>query len=107
MDKSVIVCKCEEVNIDEIETALKTGARHFDDVKRLTRCGMGPCQSKLCGGLVRRVISEYRNVSISEVEPPKKRMPISMIRLKALATDKEATKVISVFKESVSGVSRS
>jgi len=34
MDKSTIVCRCEEINIDEIETAIKYGAKTFDDIKR-------------------------------------------------------------------------
>ena len=48
MDKSTIVCRCEEITVADIEDAVTQGAETFDDVKRLTRSGMGPCQAKTC-----------------------------------------------------------
>lgn len=104
MDKSTIVCKCEEINVDEIETALKSGAIQFDDIKRLTRCGMGPCQSKICTKMVMEIIADFTGESIQQLEYPKKRMPIKITRLGVLAVGQESSSVISVFKESVSEV---
>lgn len=89
MEKSTIVCRCEEINVDEIESAIKLGAHTFDDIKRLTRCGMGPCQSKMCLNLVRHIISKTLNQPLSEIGPSHMRMPIKMTRLEALANDQE------------------
>lgn len=101
MDKSTIVCRCEEINIDEIETAIKNGAESFDDIKRLTRCGMGPCQSKICHYLVSEIIAEHTGKPLNEIGLPRMRMPLKMVRMSALAEDSEESDIVSVFGESV------
>lgn len=101
MDKSVIVCRCEEINIDEIETAIKSGAESFDDIKRLTRCGMGPCQSKVCLNSVREIISAYTGKPLEEIRPSRMRMPLKLVRMHALAEESSGGSVASVFGESV------
>ncbi|MFD1929229.1 (2Fe-2S)-binding protein [Sporosarcina siberiensis] len=102
MDKSTIICKCEEINIDEIETALKMGAQTFNDVKRLTRCGMGQCQAKICMNLVRNLIHQVSDIPLSEISPATMRMPLKMIRIEVLAGDCEPKNVVSIFEESIS-----
>lgn len=100
MDPSTIMCRCEEINIHEIETAMKMGAETFDDIKRLTRCGMGPCQSKICMNLVRKLISDYKGKPLSDILPPKSRMPLKITRMDTLAGDrKDGSNVVSVFHE--------
>lgn len=42
-----IVCRCEDVRLGSLRG--RTGWR---DAKLLTRCGMGPCQGRICGGAV-------------------------------------------------------
>ncbi|WP_010531922.1 (2Fe-2S)-binding protein [Lentibacillus jeotgali] len=99
MDKSTIVCRCEEINIDEIESAINMGAHTFNDIKRLTRCGMGPCQAKFCMNLVRKIISEKTGQSLKDIKPPRMRVPLGVTRMSALASNK-ASSVASVFGES-------
>jgi NADPH-dependent 2,4-dienoyl-CoA reductase/sulfur reductase-like enzyme len=43
------VCRCEGVTRAEIEAALEDGAAEMNQLKQFTRCGMGPCQGRLCG----------------------------------------------------------
>jgi NAD(P)H-nitrite reductase large subunit len=100
VDQSTIVCRCEEINIDEIETAIQMGAETFDDIKRLTRCGMGPCQAKVCMNLVRKLISDYTGKPLDQIPTPRLRMPLKITRMDVLAVDqKDQSKVISVFRE--------
>src|SRR5690625_2531523 len=99
MEKATVVCKCKEINIDEIESAIKMGANTFDDIKRLTRCGMGPCQAKVCTNLVRQIINERTNKPLSDIKPSKMRMPLKPTRIGALAGGQESSSVISVFSE--------
>lgn len=101
MDKSTIVCRCEEINVDEIETAMKNGAETFDDIKRLTRCGMGPCQSKICLNPVREIIAEYTGKPLADIRISRMRMPLKLVRMSALTNDSEGGNVASVFGESV------
>ena len=44
-----VVCRCEDVTRREIEAALDDGARDLNQIKQFTRCGMGPCQGRMCG----------------------------------------------------------
>jgi thioredoxin reductase/bacterioferritin-associated ferredoxin len=44
-----VVCRCEDVTRAEIEAALDAGARDVNQLKQFTRCGMGPCQGRMCG----------------------------------------------------------
>jgi NADPH-dependent 2,4-dienoyl-CoA reductase/sulfur reductase-like enzyme len=43
-DAGTIVCRCEDVRFDRL-TEFKT----FREAKLQTRCGMGPCQGRICG----------------------------------------------------------
>ncbi|MEZ5842686.1 MAG: NAD(P)/FAD-dependent oxidoreductase [Hyphomicrobiaceae bacterium] len=52
-----IVCRCEDVTRAEIETALDDGAVDVNQVKHFTRCGMGPCQGRMCGDVVGELVA--------------------------------------------------
>ncbi|MBU8919159.1 (2Fe-2S)-binding protein [Bacillus sp. FJAT-29953] len=100
MDKSVVICRCEEVSYEEIEEVIRLGARTFDDIKRLTRCGMGACQAKICNFLVANIIHEELGKPLQEIPLPRMRMPISPIKLETLSTNsKDFSTVKSVLDE--------
>lgn len=44
-----VVCRCEDVTRAEIEDAVARGADDVNQLKAWTRCGMGPCQGRMCG----------------------------------------------------------
>lgn len=44
-----VVCRCEGVTRAEIDAACADGATDMNQMKQFTRCGMGPCQGRLCG----------------------------------------------------------
>nr|WP_242035230.1 (2Fe-2S)-binding protein [Mesobacillus harenae] len=87
LDKTTIICRCEEISYEEIEEVIDQGARTFDDVKRLTRCGMGPCQAKICTNLVANIIHEQTGRPLHKIPLPRMRMPLSPIKLETLTTD--------------------
>jgi NAD(P)H-nitrite reductase large subunit len=49
-----IVCRCEDVRLDEIQTCLGEAARPVSvrEIKLQTRAGMGICQGRTCGPLL-------------------------------------------------------
>ncbi|MBL8669591.1 MAG: FAD-dependent oxidoreductase [Alphaproteobacteria bacterium] len=51
------VCRCEDVTRAEIDQAVAEGAREVNQVKAWTRCGMGPCQGRMCGDTVAAVVA--------------------------------------------------
>ncbi len=52
-----VVCRCEDVTRAEIEDALDQGARDVNQLKSWTRCGMGPCQGRVCGDVVAGIVA--------------------------------------------------
>jgi bacterioferritin-associated ferredoxin len=84
MDKATIICRCEDITVADIETAVDQGAENFDDVKRLTRCGMGPCQAKMCRCLASAVIAAKTAKSLAEIAPPRLRAPLRPVRTGAV-----------------------
>ena len=53
-----IVCRCEDVRRAEIDKALDDGAHDLNQLKSWTRCGMGPCQGRMCGDAVWRLMAQ-------------------------------------------------
>ncbi len=85
-DPWVIVCRCEELYEVEIVEAVQAGARTLDEIKRLTRCGMGPCQWKTCGSAVATILANEAGISVPDVPPPRIRAPVRPLRLDELLT---------------------
>jgi hypothetical protein len=93
-----IVCRCEEVTAAQIVDAVGSGAVGPNQVKAFLRCGMGPCQGRMCGLTVTELIATTRGVAPAEVgyyrlRPPVK--PITLAELAAMAhTDRAVAAVV-------------
>ena len=79
--EDVIICRCQEVTRQEIIDAIADGATTVDGVKRRTRAGMGLCQGKTCERLVARSIAEQTGRPMSEILPPKSRIPVRPVKI--------------------------
>lgn len=79
MTEDTLVCRCSEVTVREVREAIRAGARDVNAMKRWTRAGMGLCQGKTCGLLVRRILSEELGVPISTIRPGTVRPPVRPI----------------------------
>ena len=58
-----IVCRCERVTAGEIRNLIKSGITDVNQIKAITRAGMGACGAKTCGLLIDRL---YREEGISQ-----------------------------------------
>jgi len=85
-----IFCPCEGVTAGELRAALADGALNADDLKRETRCGMGACQWRRCGGPVMRWLSGALDVPIGRLPLPRVRPPVRPLPLRVLAELEEA-----------------
>jgi NAD(P)H-nitrite reductase large subunit len=83
--KDLIICRCEEVSQGEIEEAISLGLTRMDEVKRLTRAGMGLCQGKTCGRLVMGILALETKKPLEEVKPSTFRPPTRVMPLGVLA----------------------
>jgi len=71
--------------VADIEDAVAQGAETFDDVKRLTRAGMGLCQAKTCHTVVNTLIAELAHKPMESLPASRLRIPIRLIAMAALA----------------------
>lgn len=70
-----IVCRCQDITEDEIVAAIRQGATTLDEIKRLVRAGMGPCQGRTCRRLVSQILSRELKKPMAEIYPPTFRPP--------------------------------
>ncbi|HNW43108.1 MAG TPA: FAD-dependent oxidoreductase [Elusimicrobiales bacterium] len=47
-----MICRCERVSLGEIRAAIRSGMRDLNQLKAVTRAGMGACGSKTCSSLL-------------------------------------------------------
>jgi bacterioferritin-associated ferredoxin len=80
-----IVCRCEEVTAARIRATVPLGAVGPNQMKAFLRCGMGPCQARMCGLTVAELIAEERGVHPREVGTMRLRPPVKPITLAELA----------------------
>lgn len=81
-----IVCRCEEVTAGQIrDTASRLGVTGPNQMKAFLRCGMGPCQGRLCGPTVVELIAQAQNMPVSDVGYYRLRPPVKPITLGELA----------------------
>ncbi len=57
-DDDIIVCRCERVSVGEIRKWIHYGVRDFNELKALTKAGMGACGGKTCTSLINRIFRE-------------------------------------------------
>ncbi len=81
-----IVCRCEEVTAGEVERAVEIGALGPAQLKSYTRCGMGPCQGRMCGLTVTELMAAKRGVSPAEIGYFRLRAPVKPITLAEIAS---------------------
>ncbi len=58
MDDETIICRCERVKVGEIRGLIQKGVRDMNEVKAVTRAGMGSCGGKTCAPLILRLFRE-------------------------------------------------
>jgi NADPH-dependent 2,4-dienoyl-CoA reductase/sulfur reductase-like enzyme len=62
-----VICRCEEITQGEIRRAIASGAHTTNEVKLLTRAGMGNCQGRMCAHLIARWVAHETGRSLEQV----------------------------------------
>lgn len=89
MDKSQIICRCEEVTREEIIEAIKKGDLSVNAIKRRTRAGMGLCQGRTCRRLILGILATELGCNVGELDIGSHRPPIGPITLQNLSSNDE------------------
>ena len=82
----IVVCRCEEVTARQVRDMVKIGCEGPNQMKAFLRCGMGPCQGRLCGLTVTELIAAERQTTPAEVGYYRLRPPVKPITLAELAS---------------------
>jgi sarcosine oxidase, subunit alpha len=72
IENETIICRCERVSAGEIRSLIAQGFRDINEIKTVTRAGMGACGSKTCNALILRLFRE-EGISLDEVVDQTKR----------------------------------
>ncbi|MFN7040845.1 MAG: FAD-dependent oxidoreductase [Acidovorax temperans] len=85
-----IVCRCEEVTAGQVRAMVRLGCEGPNQTKFYSRCGMGPCQGRMCGITVTQVMAQALQRTPAEVGAYRIRAPLKPITLCSLAALAEA-----------------
>ena len=85
MPGRTIICRCSDITLEEVRDLISQGYQTVDEIKRISRLGMGPCGGKTCTPLIMAEIAKARGIRIGEVEMPTFRPPTKNIKLELLA----------------------
>ena len=81
-----VVCRCEEVNARQIDEIIALGCPGPNQMKAFLRCGMGPCQGRLCGLTVTEMIAEGRGLTPQQIGYYRLRPPVKPITVAEMAS---------------------
>lgn len=82
MDESkIILCRCENLTLADLHRMLDAGITSMQEIKKHSRCTMGPCQGRTCKEMIAKEIANYLHTSVDEVDVPVSRIPIKPITL--------------------------
>lgn len=85
LDDETLVCRCEEVTAGEIRRAGRSGVQGLNQLKAFTRCGMGPCQGRMCATSAAQVLAEARGVPVQEIAALHARFPTKPVTVGEIA----------------------
>lgn len=88
-EKDIIICRCEDVTLADVHRCLEQGYTTFEEIKRILRVGMGPCQGQNCSLLVQQEIAKYLNKKAEDVATQKTRPLVTGVVLQDIADSQD------------------
>ena len=76
MSRKIILCRCEDVTLADVQRAVALGYTDVEEVKRYTGFGTGPCQGKECLGPIACALARLTGAAPSPsimARPPRRR----------------------------------
>ena len=81
LDDHAFVCPCMDVTVGEIRDLVEEGVTHLEELKRLTGCGMGPCQGFPCWDLLAAALAAITGETAASFGHPSYRPPRGALTL--------------------------
>jgi bacterioferritin-associated ferredoxin len=83
----IVLCRCEDVTLADLEHCVSRGYRDIEEVKRYTGFGTGPCQGKECLAAVAAQLAQLTDQPPAAIPPFTSRPPLAPTPLRLLARD--------------------
>lgn len=80
-----MVCRCSDLDLEEIRGLIAKGYTSIDEIKRIARLGMGPCQGRTCIPLVLTELSRATGKPVAELMPATYRPLVKSVKMGAIA----------------------
>jgi sarcosine oxidase subunit beta len=90
MSGKIIMCRCEDVTLADLEHAVAKGYSDIEEVKRYTGFGTGPCQGKECVAVIGLALAKITGTAPETIPPFTARPPLNPTPLKLFARDPSA-----------------
>jgi len=84
-DSQIMICRCEDVTREMVLKCIEDGYETIDEIKRVTRAGMGPCQGRTCRQLIAAELSRHYGIPMEDILISTFRPPVKPISLGILA----------------------
>lgn len=81
-----LACRCEEVTAGSIRECVRAGDGDPNRLKSLLRCGMGPCQGRMCSSTVSQIVARERQLGPGDIGQFRLRPPVKPVHLDELAS---------------------
>jgi NAD(P)H-nitrite reductase large subunit len=81
----IMICRCEDITREDILACIADGYETLDEIKRVTRAGMGPCQGRTCRSLIANELTRAYDEKMEDILIPTFRPPVKPVSLGALA----------------------
>ncbi len=78
---NTIICRCEEITLGEIREYIRKGYHTVDEIKRISRAGMGRCQGRTCTPLIMEEIERATGKKVADQKVHTYRPPTVPIKL--------------------------
>ena len=79
--ENTLICRCEDITLAEIRRVIADGYRTIDEIERVTRAGMGPCQGRTCRLLIAQELSLHYGIPMEDVLMPTFRPLVKPVKL--------------------------
>jgi thioredoxin reductase/Fe-S-cluster-containing hydrogenase component 2 len=79
-----VVCRCEEISVDQIEKAIEEGYTDYEELRRYLRLGMGPCGGRTCRAIAVAILAKKTGRKIDQISLNTFRPPIMPVKFEAI-----------------------
>lgn len=87
LEDDTVVCRCENITLNQIKQAVADGADSVAGVKNHSRAGMGWCQGRMCIQSVAQIISQELQSDLERASRHTIRPPLFPVQLEDLLED--------------------